>query len=81
MAELMPRLESEFGRGCHQQARDVLVLTEFAWHDCYGEPSPPRDVIDDILLVAGGDLGRLIQASLLAVIDFRDLRVSANAMR
>jgi hypothetical protein len=34
-------------------ALDVLELTEFAWHDCYGEVSPPESVVDDILTVSG----------------------------
>ena len=81
MAALTPRLQAAFGPAVAGQARDVLVLTEMAWHDCYGEAAPPASVIDDILVVADGDLGRLVQAALLAVTDFRDLRVVADAKR
>jgi hypothetical protein len=62
-------------------ALDLLELTEFAWHDCYGEVAPPDSVIDDILVVAGADLRSLIQAARLAVEDSRDLRVNADKIR
>ena len=81
MAELMPRLQSEFEPDGADRARDVLTLADMAWHDCYGESALPADVADDVLVVAQGDLGRLIRAALLAVTDFRDLRVEADAAR
>jgi hypothetical protein len=81
MADLMPRLQSEFGPDRAEQARDVLTLAEMAWHDCYGESSLPAAVTDDIFVVAQGDLGQLVRAALLAIIDFRDLRVAADAAR
>ena len=58
-------------------ALDLLELLEIAWHDCYGEPTPPEQVIDDALVVAGGSLAGLIRASRLALTDWRDLRVTA----
>ncbi|MBL0886369.1 hypothetical protein [Myceligenerans indicum] len=61
-------------------ALDALALLDFAWHDCYGETSPPERVVEDIWMVSGGDLAQFIQAAYLAVIDFRDLRVGADAM-
>ena len=81
MAELTPRLQAEFGPAVADRAKEVLALTEMAWHDCYGEASPPASIVDDILVVADGDLARLVQAALLAVTDFRDLRVAADAKR
>ena len=62
-------------------ALDALALLDFAWHDCYGEPSPSDQVADDIWVVADGDLGRFISAAHLAVVDFRDLRMSADEVR
>lgn len=62
-------------------ALDALALLDLAWHDCYGEPSPPEAVIEDIWVVAQGDLARFISAAHLAVIDFRDLRVNADHAR
>jgi hypothetical protein len=56
-------------------------LTELAWHDCYGDVTPPADVLDDMLVCSEGDLGKLIVAARLAVMDWRDLRVSADAIR
>ncbi len=41
---------------------DVLELTEFAWHDCYGETSPPEAVIDDVFVVAKESLKQFIRA-------------------
>ena len=59
-------------------ALDVLELTEYAWHDCYGDVSPPDTVVEDIWTVSGGDLRRLVSAALLAVRDRRDLQVAAG---
>lgn len=70
MAALAPRLEAEFGARLAKRAIDVLALTEMAWHDCYGEALPPGQVVDDVLIVAEGDLERLVVAALLAVTDF-----------
>jgi hypothetical protein len=39
------------------------------------------DVIEDVWVVADGDLARLVSAAHLAVIDFRDLRLNADARR
>lgn len=59
-------------------ALDLLELTEYAWHDCYGETAPPDAVVDDIWRVSEGDLAKLIAAALLAVQDWRDLQVAAG---
>jgi len=64
-----------------EAALDALELLELAWHDCYGESSPPDDVIDDVWLVSGGDLAKLVSAARLAVTDFRDLRLNADSIR
>lgn len=57
------------------------ALLDLAWHDCYGEPSPSDEIVEDIWTVADGDLARFVSASYLAVIDFRDLRMSADESR
>jgi hypothetical protein len=62
-------------------ALDLLELVELAWHDCYGEITPPDGVIDDILVLSHGDLGRLVTAAHLAVTDWRDARIAADALR
>lgn len=80
MASLRPRLAGAFESDQIERVIEVLVLTELAWHDCYGESSPPPEVMEDILTVAGGDLGRLIRAAHMAVIDRRDLRVWAESL-
>jgi hypothetical protein len=64
-----------------EAALDVLALLDFAWHDCYDEPTPSDDVIEDIWLVADGNLGRFVSAAHLAVLDFRDLRLRADERR
>ena len=61
-------------------ALDLLELTDLAWHDCYGEVSPPDQVVNDILTVSEGRLDLLSRAARLAVEDFRDLRMQAQAM-
>ena len=74
------RARAEFG-GDAEAVLDVLELTEFAWHDCYGEVSPPDAVIDDVFVVARRSLTQFIRAARLAVEDHRDLRMAADAIR
>ena len=59
-------------------ALDLLELTELAWHDCYGEATPPEAVVEDIWTVSQGDLRKLVGAALLAVQDQRDLQLAAG---
>lgn len=63
------------------QALDLLELFELAWHDCYSEITPPDAVIEDVLILSVGDLGRLISAVHLALMDWRDTRVAADNLR
>lgn len=63
------------------RALDLLELVEMAWHDTYGEVTPPEDVIDDILLLSKGNLRLLIRWARLAVADWRDLRLAADEAR
>lgn len=74
-----PHVQSLFGADA-DAALDLLELTELAWHDCYGEVSPPDEVVADILTVSQGRLDRLSQAARLAVEDSRDLRMQARAI-
>lgn len=78
-----PDVEALFGKsqGQAHAALDLLELTELAWHDCYQEVSPPNEVVDDILVCSRGELAGLIQAARLAVEDYRDLRLTADAFR
>jgi hypothetical protein len=78
--ERQPRVEATFGKDT-AAVLDLLELTEFAWHDCYGEISPPDDIVDDILFCAEGDLAKLMHAARLAVEDNRDLKMWARAIR
>lgn len=81
------RREGDRGRaglefGAHADAAlDLMDLLELAWHDTHGEITPPEDVLEDVWVAAEGDLARLAWASRLAVVDWRDLRVSADALR
>jgi hypothetical protein len=70
-----------FGEQGAEAALDLLELTELAWHDCYGEITPSEGVIDDILTCSRGDLGELARAARLAVEDWRDLSLWAEAIR
>jgi hypothetical protein len=74
------RATEEFGNRA-EAALDALALLDLAWHDCYDEASPPDETVEDIWTVADGDLGRFISACHLAVMDFRDLRMSADERR
>ena len=74
------RADEVFGRQAGP-ALDALALLDLAWHDCYGEPSPPDHVVEDVWTVADGDIGRFVAAAHLAVIDFRDLRLTADDVR
>lgn len=75
------RAEALFGREAAAAALDILELTEFAWHDCYGEVTPSEAVIDDIFVYSQGDLTRFAQAARLAITDWRDLRLAADDRR
>ena len=70
-----------FGPDVAPVALDLLEVTELAWHDCYGEVSPPKRVVDDILTVSDATIDGLVKASLLAVTDWRDLRITAESLR
>ncbi len=72
------RARAEFGPDA-EAVLDVLELTEFAWHDCYGEASPPDRIIDDVFVVAAGSLPGFVRAARLAVEDCRDLRLQADS--
>ena len=41
----------------------------------------PAQVLDDVLLLAGGNLAKLIRISRSAVLDFRDIRMAADSER
>ena len=78
-----PRIVAVFGgdENTLRAVAQVFELMELAWHDCYGEVTPPEAVVDDVLLCSEGTLGGLVDATRLAVIDRRDLSVRASALR
>jgi hypothetical protein len=53
-----PRVRALFDDADVSRALDLLELVEYAWHDCYGEISPSEDLIDDVLALSEGTLGR-----------------------
>lgn len=77
-SERRPRAVAEFGDDA-EGVLDALELTEFAWHDCFGDATPPDAVIDDIFTVARGNVTAFVRAARLAVEDFRDLRMAAGS--
>ena len=81
--ERRQRIEAAFPGGHVDAALDLLHLADMAWHDCYGprELEIPPGVLDDILLLADGDLAELAQVARQAVIDYRDVRVAADLRR
>jgi hypothetical protein len=54
---------------------------EMAWHDCYGEISPPEEVVDAVLLCSWGTLDGMIDAIRMAVRDPRDVLLWASTIR
>lgn len=77
-AERLPLVESVLGRALAPAGLDLLELTEYAWHDCYGEITPPDDVVLNILICSEGNLATMIHAARLAVADSRDLHLWAE---
>lgn len=77
-AEREALVESVLGKSLAPAGLDLLELTEYAWHDCYHEVTPPDDVILDILICSRGDLAAMIRAAKLAVRDSRDLYLAAR---
>ena len=75
-----PKVEELLGDDA-DAALDILELTELAWHDCYGEVTPPDAVVDDIFVCSQGRLADLARAARLAVEDYRDLRIQADHLR
>jgi hypothetical protein len=80
-SEREPQVVAVFGEQQAPIALDLIDITELAWHDCYGEVTPPQSVIEDMLTVSEGTVEGLIQAALLAVTDWRDLNVAAEEQR
>lgn len=74
------RATGVFGRQA-DAGLDALGLLDLAWHDCYGEPAPAEQTLEDVWAVADGELARFFSAAHLAVIDFRDLRMGAEQLR
>jgi len=81
MAERRARITETFGEAQLTTVVELLTLLELAWHDCYSELTPSEELIDDIFLLSGGELTGLIRAVHLAVTDWRDVIVAADALR
>jgi hypothetical protein len=80
-AERAPLAESVLGESQAPAGLDLLELTEYAWHDCYGEITPPDEVILNILICSRGDLATMVRAARLAVEDRRDLQLWAERVQ
>lgn len=74
-------MEQILGQHLAAAGLDLLELAEYAWHDCYGDITPPDDVILNILTCSQGDLGTMIRAVRVAVRDDRDLYLWAEQAR
>jgi hypothetical protein len=81
--ERRPPVVDQFAAPHVEAALDLLHLMDMAWYDCYGprELEVPSAVLDDVLLLADGDLVALIRLARAAVSDLRDVRVAADARR
>jgi hypothetical protein len=71
-------VKSVLGESHASAGLDLLELVEYAWHDCYGEITPPDDVILNILICSRGDLATMIHAARVALRDWRDLHLWAE---
>jgi hypothetical protein len=80
-AERAAAFHEVFGEKNAAVALDLVELLELAWHDCYGEITPPETIIDDLLVCSEGRLDGLIRAAHVAVTDWRDLRMWADRLR
>jgi hypothetical protein len=63
------------------RALDLLELLEMAWHDTFEEGTPPEDLVDDILLLSGGNLRLLIRWARIAITDWREVKAAAESAR
>jgi hypothetical protein len=81
--EIRSRVVEVFGAddAMVERVARVIRLLEIAWHDVYGDPSPPGEVVDDVLACSQGTIEGLVDAVSLAVTDWRDLRIAADARR
>lgn len=80
-AERTLEVTAAFGHDTAPVALDLLEILEFSWHDCYGDLTPPPEVVADVLVCSDGRLDKMIQAVRLALADSRDLRLRADAVR
>jgi hypothetical protein len=74
-------VESVLGKSQAPAGLDLLELTEYAWHDCYEEITPPDEVILNIVTCSEGDLAMMVRAARLAVVDCRDLQLWAERVQ
>lgn len=83
LKELRPRLIDAFGNDVEtmRTVSRVLELMDKAWRDSYGPGAPSDEIVDDVLLCAGGTLPGLVDAAHLAVVDWRDVVVWASEIR
>lgn len=80
-AERSSLVESVLGKSQASAGLDLLELIEYAWHDCYGEITPPDDVILNILICSRGKLSEMIHAAKVAIADCRDLQLWAERVQ
>lgn len=80
-AERSALVESVLGKSQAPAGLDLLELTEYAWHDCYEEITPPDEVIRNIVTCSEGDLAMMVRAARLAVADWRDLQLWAERVQ
>jgi hypothetical protein len=80
-AERAALVEEILGKPLTSAGLDLLELAELAWHDCYGEITPPDDVVLNILICCQGNLATMIHAVKVAIMDWRDLQLCAERLR
>ena len=78
--ERRPQVENTFGSQT-DRVLDLLELGDLAWHDCFDDDEIPPNLIDDIILCSEGDVAWAIHYVRLAILDWRDVKVSATHLR
>jgi hypothetical protein len=78
-----PRVIAVFGSDADtlRAVGQVFELMELAWHDCYGDVSPPEHVVVDVLVCSGATASRPRRGSPPGGDRLRDLAVLAAELR
>jgi hypothetical protein len=75
------RVRDFFGDADVESALEVLASFDAEWREVYGNSGAPQLVVDDVLVLSGGNLDQLRRAANAALRDWRDTRIAADRRR